>query len=151
MTLSEFKAWFEAFTESMDGPPSHKQWERIQARVKEISGSPITERVFIDRYRGAWLDNHFVGMPHSRFGTTTCLNARGVTGDVGAVAFEEARIGGTELGANGHMARFDAKHTGAAVVDTTGWGTMKAGGARAFDSHSAMLTLGKAEAASLAA
>lgn len=48
MTLSEFKAWFEGFTESMDGPPSLKQWERIQARVKEISGAPVTERIIHD-------------------------------------------------------------------------------------------------------
>jgi len=51
MTLSEFKAWFEGFTEGMDGPPGVKQWERIQARVKEISGTPISYPVFIDRYR----------------------------------------------------------------------------------------------------
>lgn len=50
MTLSEFKAWFEGFTESMEGPPSAKAWKRIQARVKEISGQPVTERVYIDRY-----------------------------------------------------------------------------------------------------
>lgn len=51
MTLAEFKAWFEGFTESMDGTPSAKQWKRIKARVKEIDGAPITERVYIDRYR----------------------------------------------------------------------------------------------------
>lgn len=51
MTLSEFKSWFEGFTENLVGPPDAKQWKRIQARVKEISGYPITERVFVDRYR----------------------------------------------------------------------------------------------------
>lgn len=50
MTLNEFKAWFEGFTESMGGTPNAKQWKRIQKRVGEIDGSPITERVYIDRY-----------------------------------------------------------------------------------------------------
>lgn len=50
MTLSEFKAWFEGFTENIDGTPSGKQWEKIQARVKEISGTPVTYPVYIDRY-----------------------------------------------------------------------------------------------------
>jgi len=135
MTLSEFKAWFEGFTESMDGPPSLKQWERIQARVKEISGVAVTERVFVDRYPSLWRDNHFyTGSPFPQVGTTTCLNARGVTGDVGNVSFE-TRIGGTELGANGYMARFDQGD----------------GGAVLFDSHSAMNALGKADAKALKA
>jgi hypothetical protein len=51
MTLSEFKAWFEGFTEGMDQAPTAKQWKRIQARVKEISGTPTSYPVFIDRYR----------------------------------------------------------------------------------------------------
>ena len=50
MTLSEFKDWFEGFTESMDGPPTAKQWKRIKRRVSEIDGDPITERIYIDRY-----------------------------------------------------------------------------------------------------
>lgn len=50
MTLAEFKAWFEGFTEDMDGSPSKKQWERIKARVAEINGVTVTERVFVDRY-----------------------------------------------------------------------------------------------------
>lgn len=50
MTLAEFKAWFEGFTESLDGAPSEKQWKRIKARVAEIDGTPITETVFIYRF-----------------------------------------------------------------------------------------------------
>jgi hypothetical protein len=50
MTLNEFKAWFEGFTESMAGPPDAAQWKRIKARVKEITGNPVTERIFVDRY-----------------------------------------------------------------------------------------------------
>lgn len=50
MTLTEFKAWFEGFTEDMDGAPSEKQWERIKSRVGEVNGAPVTERVYVDRY-----------------------------------------------------------------------------------------------------
>lgn len=44
MTLSEFKAWFEGFTEAMDGPPGPKAWERIKARVAKIKAEPTTIR-----------------------------------------------------------------------------------------------------------
>jgi len=54
MTLSEFKAWFEGFTDNMDGQPTAKQWKKIQKRVSEIDGDPITERIFIDRYWPTW-------------------------------------------------------------------------------------------------
>ena len=42
MTLQEFKAWFEGFTEAMDDTPTPKQWKRIKARVGEINGTAIT-------------------------------------------------------------------------------------------------------------
>ena len=50
MTLAEFKAWFEGFTESMSKAPNEAQWKRIKARVKEIDGTATTERIFVDRY-----------------------------------------------------------------------------------------------------
>lgn len=54
MTLQEFKAWFEGFTESMAGVPSAGQWERIKARVDEIDGIAITQPVYLTRY--VWND-----------------------------------------------------------------------------------------------
>jgi hypothetical protein len=51
MTLSEFKAWFEGYTEGLDGAPTEKQFKRIKAKVAEITGTPISQTVFIDRYR----------------------------------------------------------------------------------------------------
>lgn len=48
MTLSEFKAWFEGFTENVSKLPTQKQWARIQQRVKEIE-TPEPERV-IERH-----------------------------------------------------------------------------------------------------
>jgi len=50
MNLSEFKAWFEGFTENISGQPSKKQWARIQERVSEITSEPTPYPVFIDRY-----------------------------------------------------------------------------------------------------
>jgi hypothetical protein len=50
MTPSEFKAWFDGFTENMDYVPTEEQWKRIKARVAEIDGKPVTEKVFVDRY-----------------------------------------------------------------------------------------------------
>lgn len=52
MNLSEFKAWFDGFTENMKGPPTKKQWERICERVGEIQETTSTSYpVFIERYR----------------------------------------------------------------------------------------------------
>ncbi len=50
MDVSEFKAWFEGFTEDMPKPPNAKQWKRIKARVKQVDGTPTTERFFHDHY-----------------------------------------------------------------------------------------------------
>lgn len=50
MNLSEFKAWFEGFTENVRGVPSKAQWARIQERVGEITSDPTPYPVFIDRY-----------------------------------------------------------------------------------------------------
>lgn len=63
MTLQEFKAWFEGFTEDMDAAPNKKQWERIKKRVKEIDGAVTTYPVFVDRY---WppVQRYFPGVPY---------------------------------------------------------------------------------------
>lgn len=50
MTLAEFKAWFEGYTEAVEGAPTDAQWARIKARVAEIDGTTITFPVYIDRY-----------------------------------------------------------------------------------------------------
>lgn len=54
MTLSEFKAWFEGYTEGLEGAPTKAQFDRIKEKVKEISGVPITQTVFVDRYHHYW-------------------------------------------------------------------------------------------------
>lgn len=50
MNLSEFKAWFEGFTEDMKGTPNSKQWKRIQERVAEITEDPTPWPIYIERY-----------------------------------------------------------------------------------------------------
>jgi hypothetical protein len=50
MTPNEFKAWFEGFTEAMDGQPTAAQWAKVRDRVAEIDGKPVTERIYIDQY-----------------------------------------------------------------------------------------------------
>lgn len=50
MTLSEFKAWFEGYTEGLEAAPTKAQFDRIKEKVKEIDGAPITHTVFVDRY-----------------------------------------------------------------------------------------------------
>jgi len=50
MTPSEFKAWFDGFTEAFSGAPTKAQWARIKERVCEIDGRQVTERVYVDRY-----------------------------------------------------------------------------------------------------
>lgn len=117
MTLSEFKAWFEGFTESMDGPPSQKAWERIQARVKEITGTPISYPVYVDRYvhpYRRWLDAPYVAYnTASGAQAAYCANNAAATGlfkhaggpeDVADVAFD------------GHAAMFAAGKADAALL-----------------------------------
>ncbi len=50
MTPTEFKSWFEGFTEALTATPTKTQWARIKERVAEIDGKPVTERHYIDRY-----------------------------------------------------------------------------------------------------
>lgn len=50
MTLAEFKAWFEGFTESIEGVPNEAQFAKIKAKVALIDGAPVTYPVFVDRY-----------------------------------------------------------------------------------------------------
>jgi hypothetical protein len=111
MTPQEFKAWFEGFTEAFDRLPTKAQWARVKDRVAEIDGKPVTERVFVERYRPLYYDYRPYWAAYSAAGNmananaATCLSASGPTATTNAV----------------------------------------------FNSTAAMLTLGRAEAQSLAA
>lgn len=58
MNTQEFKAWFEGFTESMNGVPSKKAWERIKSRVAEITEKPTEIRYFYDHYWRPYLHTY---------------------------------------------------------------------------------------------
>lgn len=77
MTLSEFKAWFEGFTEGMDAAPDEKQWDRIKARVKEIDGVHVTRTVYLD---------HYVP-PYRPYWTTLSCRGVGASDGIGNIAF----------------------------------------------------------------
>ncbi len=55
MTPSEFKAWFEGFTEAFSGCPTKAQWARVKERVAEIDDKSVTERIYLDRYWPQWV------------------------------------------------------------------------------------------------
>ena len=90
MTLSEFKAWFEGFTECMDGTPNADQWKRTKARVKEIDGVAVTKTVFVDRYlpayRPYWAERLDV------YGVNTCGSALPSMGKSGAFESHNAML-----------------------------------------------------------
>lgn len=98
MTLSEFKAWFEGFTENIDGTPSKKQWERIQARVAEIDGKLVTREVIRDRYvipsRPYW---DYLPVTCNTTGPATTAKSLDAVGlplsmnDIGKIEFEQMR------------------------------------------------------------
>lgn len=48
--MSEFRAWFEGFTENIVARPTVAQWRRIVERVAEVNDEPTPWPIFIDRY-----------------------------------------------------------------------------------------------------
>jgi hypothetical protein len=118
MQLAEFKAWFEGYTEGLEGAPTKAQFDRIKEKVKEIDGRAVTETVFIDRYvaphRPYW-DHYWYGTYSA--GSPTYSGAMGI----GASAIGTTFAQSASLEVSGH------------AVDR-------------FDSLSAMYALGKAEA-----
>lgn len=57
MTLNEFKAWLEGFSEAMNGAPNKSQWQMILARLEKVTPDSRTEtHIHYDywKYRGPW-------------------------------------------------------------------------------------------------
>ena len=111
MTPQEFKAWFQGFTEALEGTPSEEQWKRIKARVGEIDGRQITEHVYINRYLPYYSQPYWNGLPYVYCSANTL-----------------------SVGTNGGM----GVGSGTANLQQVG-----------FNSQTAMLALGRAEAQSL--
>lgn len=59
MTPTEFKAWFDGFTEALEGTPTVKQWARIKERVAEIDGKKTTEYVYLNNYLPRWQRQYY--------------------------------------------------------------------------------------------
>lgn len=72
MTPKEFKAWFEGFTEAMEGRPTEDQWKKIKARVAQIDGTPTSYPVFVDRYWPRW---HPQPAPYRPYWVETLLSS----------------------------------------------------------------------------
>jgi hypothetical protein len=122
MQLSEFKAWFEGYTEEMEGPPSKKEWERIKAKIAMINGVPITYPVYIDRYQP------YLYPIAQRYFTGTVM-ASGTSPNINCAASavpNEVRV------------TYGGMSTDVGPVVSVGFN-------EGFDSHAAMHRLGKAE------
>jgi hypothetical protein len=78
MTPTEFKAWFEGFTEAMAADPTPAQWAKVKERVAQIDGKPVTERIYLDHYwprpwRDPWVTRRCVGVSVS---DTRCVQGK---------------------------------------------------------------------------
>lgn len=66
MTPNEFKAWFDGFSDAINGAPNEEQFERIKEQVGKIADSAPT--LVGDRYYLPTdlprLDNPHVNWPH---------------------------------------------------------------------------------------
>ena len=86
MTLSEFKAWFEGFSEGIDTSPTEAQFAKIKAKVALIDGTVTTYPVFVDRhwqrpynyYQPFWSGN--IGIAGVASGAVWMNNARAYAG-----------------------------------------------------------------------
>lgn len=83
MTNSEFKAWFDGFTEAMGGIPNKKQWERVKAQVEKIDGTPITERHYVDRYLPPWYNRPWYPPYYTSYSANSCAAQANVSNNLG--------------------------------------------------------------------
>lgn len=79
MTPSEFKAWFDGFSEGIENLPTENQWKRIKARVAEIDGVTISYPAFVQRY---WPAPYYYSTPYVYCGGSTGGGSLGVTATV---------------------------------------------------------------------
>lgn len=105
MTLAEFKAWFEGFTESMEGAPNADQFAKIKAKVALIDGTPVTYPIYVERY----VPHH----PHPWPYWTNPIWAGGAVGygvSLDAVGNDTARITFDSISAMNALGRAEAMH-----------------------------------------
>lgn len=62
MTLAEFKAWFEGFTEAIEGAPTEKQWARIKEQIEKIAPpAPVFIPPTTERFNDDWMKKYTFG------------------------------------------------------------------------------------------
>lgn len=128
MNLSEFKAWFEGFTENLNGQPNQKQWARIKSKIAEIKDAPPTSYpIYIDR----WVRPYWWWGPY--YGYTT-------GGNIGLSA--QSNSGGV---LNQQQSFLGMQCENDPRVDSAGPGTIAQ-----WNSADAFRELGRAEAQSIA-
>lgn len=52
MTLNEFKAWFEGFSEGIDKVPTEEQWNKVVDKVKQLNH--VAKEYNSDATRNFW-------------------------------------------------------------------------------------------------
>lgn len=52
MTIKEFKAWLDGFSEAVGSSPNVKQWKKIQERLADVKDEPEVCRHY--HYRDWW-------------------------------------------------------------------------------------------------
>lgn len=124
MTPKEFKAWFDGFTEALEGTPNVHQWARIKERVAEIDGREVTREIYRDRYWPSWPRPYYGRSPYEIYLSTN--NAKMDT--------DRTPRGGLGLAAPA-MQQAYSKYSAESFADK----------GEAFDSSAAMRALGKAE------
>lgn len=79
MTISEFQAWLDGFSEAIDGAPTPAQWEKIKEKVATLQSvrltdvlPPILPPPYVPRHIGSpmWTGPNDVKWPY----VTTCAN-----------------------------------------------------------------------------
>lgn len=135
MKITEFKAWFEGFTENIEGAPTEAQFEKIKAKVAEIDGQPVTERVYLDRYVVPWRRtwDEYWGPRYDLLPKVTCDGTEPYRPDKSGIA---------------HI--WDPDRNPIRFGADTGSVTVRQGPVRTlmnsdFDSHAAMRDLGRME------
>lgn len=126
MTLSEFKAWFEGYTEGLEAAPTKAQFDRIKEKVKEINGTPITYPVYIDRYVE----------PYWRYYQSGTPRYMGISNFSAAAVSDATPMNDAADKYRASFASIYAPNNGDKGESVTA----------AFDSHAAMYAAGKAEA-----
>jgi len=95
MTLQEFKAWFEGFTDGMGDKPNAAQWKKIKAKVAKIDGSVTTYPVFVDRYWPRSWHGPYYGGP-----SWVTQSSNGGTGQISNNVAQTLSAGAAPIGKN---------------------------------------------------